>query len=476
MSSFSGRPIGGGRRHSNSRSTPHDHTTEVREISTNNLHGPALPDDTTVHLVLDLALKIGEVQMASGAGAADVTATILSVTESYGLPHTEVDVIYTSISVSCHRGTDAPPITAVRVVRQRSLDYTRLAAVEHLVRHLGPIEDAQAQLEDITNAKHPYPRWVATAAWAGMAAAVAFLVGGGWELAITAAIVTGVIDRVGRILNRRALPFFFQQLVGGALATGAALTVFATGLLPNVRPSLLVAVGIVVLLSGLALVSTVQDAISGYNVTAAGRTVETVLLSAGLIAGVAIAIRTAVHFGLEIRLTDPLPPLISAVPMQFAAGAATSAFFALACYAQPRALVAAAISGAIGTAAYGLVTSFGLDALLGSAVAAAITGFGGATMTRRLRIPTLVVVQAGVVPLLPGWTTYRGLFQLTAEGDPAGLSTLVFASGIALALAGGVVFGEYLAQPVRTGLGRLERKFAGPRMSGPLKPTERRLE
>jgi uncharacterized membrane protein YjjP (DUF1212 family) len=447
----------------------------VREISTNNLHGPALPDDTTVHLVLDLALKIGEVQMSSGAGAADVTATILSVTESYGLPHTEVDVIYTSISVSCHRGTEAPPITAVRVVRQRSLDYTRLAAVEHLVRNLGPIEHAHAELEDITNAKHPYPRWVATAAWGGMAAAVAFLVGGGPVLAISAAAITAVVDRVGRILNRRALPFFFQQLVGGALGTGAALAIFATGWLP-VRPSLLVAVGIVVLLSGLALVSTVQDAISGYNVTAAGRTVETVLLSAGLIAGVALAIRTAVHFGLDIRLSDPLPALISAVPMQFAAGAATSAFFALACYARPRALVAAAISGAIGTAAYGLVTSAGLDALLGSAVAAAITGFGGATMTRRLRIPTLVVVQAGVVPLLPGWTTYRGLFQLTAEGDPAGLSTLVFASGIALALAGGVVLGEYLAQPVRTGLGRLERKFAGPRMSGPLKPTKRRLE
>jgi uncharacterized membrane protein YjjP (DUF1212 family) len=413
--------------------------------------------------------------MSSGAGAADVTATILSVTESYGLPHTEVDVIYTSISVSCHRGTEAMPITSIRVVRQRGLDYTRLADVEHLVRNLGPIEEAHARLEDITNAKHPYPRWVATAAWGGMAAAVAFLVGGGLVLALTAAAITAVVDRVGRLLNRRALPFFFQQLVGGALGTGAALAIYSTGLLP-VRPSLLVAVGIVVLLSGLALVSTVQDAISGYNVTAAGRTVETVLLSAGLIAGVALAIRAAVHFGLDIRLSDPLPALISAVPMQFAAGAATSAFFALACYARPRALVAAAVSGAIGTAAYGLVTSAGLDALLGSAVAAAITGFGGATLTRRLRIPTLVVVQAGVVPLLPGWTTYRGLFQLTAEGDPAGLSTLVFASGIALALAGGVVFGEYLAQPVRTGLGRLERKFAGPRMSGPLKPTKRRLE
>ncbi|GLZ32853.1 hypothetical protein Lesp02_50410 [Lentzea sp. NBRC 105346] len=444
------------------------------------MHGPALPDDPTVHLVLDLALRIGEVQMSSGAGAADVTATILAVTTAYGLPHTEVDVIYTSISVSCHRGTDRPPVTALRVVRQRSLDYTRLADVEQLVRNITSneisAEDAFKELDRVTTAPHPYPRWVATAAYAGMAAAVAFLVGGGYAVAITAGVVTALIDRVGRLLNRRALPFFFQQLIGGALATGAALAVHATHLLPAIRPSLLVAVGIVVLLSGLALVSTVQDAISGYNVTAAGRTVETVLLSAGLIAGVALALRTAVHFGLEITLTDPLPPLISAVPMQIAAGAATSACFALACYAKPRAVLVAGIAGAVGTGAYGLVTSLGLDALLGSAVAATVVGFGGATMSRRLRIPTLVVAFSGMVPLLPGWTTYRGLFQLTAENDPAGLSTLVFASGIALALAGGVVLGEYLAQPVRTGLGRLERKFAGPRMSGPLRPTRRRLE
>jgi hypothetical protein len=39
-----------------------------------------------------------------------------------------------------------------------------------------------------------------------------------------------------------------------------------------------------------------------------------------------------------------------------------------------------------------------------------------------------------------------------------------------------VVLGEWLAQPVRTGLGRLERRFAGPRMAGPLEPTERSLE
>ncbi|RKT52222.1 uncharacterized membrane protein YjjP (DUF1212 family) [Saccharothrix australiensis] len=444
------------------------------------VEGPSLPDDSTVHLVLDLALRVGEVQLASGASAADVTATVIAVADAYGLPRTEVDVIYTSITVSCHRGTEAAPITSLRVVRSRGSDYTRLAAVEDLIRRITAnrikAEDAYAELDRISKQPHPYPRWVATLAWAGMAAAVAFLVGGGAVLAVLAALVTAMIDRVGRILNRRALPFFFQQVVGGALASATALALHATHLLPNVRPSLLIATGIVVLLSGLSLVGTVQDAITGYNVTAAGRTVEIALLTAGLITGIALTLRAGVQFGVRTSAADPLPPLISDVPMQFAAGAATSAFFALAAYAQPRALLIAAAAGAVGTASYGLLALTGTNAIACAAVAATVVGFGGAVVSRRLRTPPLVVAVAGMVPLLPGWTTYRGLYQLTIDGDAAGLSTLVLAAGTALALASGVVLGEFLGRPVRSGLSRLERKLAGPRLSGPLRPARRRLE
>ncbi|MEO6087063.1 MAG: threonine/serine exporter family protein [Umezawaea sp.] len=426
------------------------------------LFGPEPLDESTVHLVLDLALRVGEAQLASGIGAADVTATIIDVTGAYGLPHTEVDVTFTAITVCCHRGTEAAPITTLRVVRSRSLDFTRLAELEHLIGRMkaGTVtaRDAYAELDRITTAPHPYPRWVATTAWAGMAGAVAVLVGGGLLLALLAAVVTAVIDRVGRVLNRRNLPFFFQQVVGGGLATAVALGMYATNLLA-VRPSLLVAVGIVVLLSGLSLVSAVQDAISGYNVTAAGRTVEIVLLTAGLISGVALALRAGVQFGVRTTIAEPLPTLITDVPVQLAAGAATSFCFAMASYAQPRALLVAAVAGAVGTTSFGLLAVTGTNAITSSAVAATLVGFGGAVLSRRLRIPTLVVSVAGITPLLPGWTVYRGLYQLTAEGDSDGLSTLVLATGIALALAGGVVLGEHLARPVRSGLSRLERRF-----------------
>jgi uncharacterized membrane protein YjjB (DUF3815 family) len=84
---------------------------------------------------------------------------------------------------------------------------------------------------------------------------------------------------------------------------------------------------------------------------------------------------------------------------------------------------------------------------------------------------------SGIVPLLPGLATYRSMFLLVVDNKPGdGLTSLIFALSSSLALGAGVVLGEYLAQPLRTGLGRLERRFAGPRLSGPLRPARRRLE
>ncbi|MFI9384119.1 threonine/serine exporter ThrE family protein [Kutzneria sp. NPDC052558] len=425
--------------------------------------GPELPSDATVNLVLDLALRIGEVQLASGAAAADVASTLMRVTAAYGLPRCEVDVTFISIYVCCHRGTAASPVMSMKVVRSRGLDYTRLSALESLVRRViagsVPAERASVELDEISAAKHPYPRWLATAAWAAMAASVALLLGGGPMMALVAALVTAVVDRVGRLLNRRNLPFFFQQVVGGALGAGGALVATATGLVPPSQLSLVVAAGIVVLLSGLSVVSSVQDAINGYTVTASGRTMETLLMSVGLITGVAFALRIGVRLGVGSTLAPVSPLSFGTVPIQIVTGAAAAVFFALASYGQPRALLVAGLSSALGVGAYSTLQAAGADVLTGSALAAVLIGFCGQLLSRRLRVPPLVVAISGLTPLLPGLTTYRGLYQLTVQGDVSGLSTLVLAMGIGLALAAGVVLGEFLAQPVRSRLGRLERRF-----------------
>lgn len=459
--------------------------------SRNVVFGPSLPDESTVHLVLDLGLRIGEVQMASGAGASDVTATIIGVVSAYGLPHCEVDVIYTSITVSCYRGTEQPPITSLRVVRNRSIDYTRLADVEKLLRRItaGEISasDAYAELDRITTASHPFPRWVATLAWAGMAASLAVLLGGGEDpfLPLVAAGTTALVDRIGRLLNRRALPFFFQQAVGGVIATSLALGAFAVGVLHN--PPLAIAASIIVLLSGMTVVGSMQDAITGYNVTAAGRMAELAMMTAGLIAGVVLALYVGLRIGGDnvagldaqsLGRAQVGTPVLQ-LSVQVLAGASTSACFALASYAPPRPLLIAGIAGGVAAGVHATLIVEGgveLNPVLAGAVATTVVGFAGGIVARRLEIPVLVVAVSAVSPLLPGLATYRGLFELSVLRSPAGVTTLMLAVATGLALGAGVVLGEYLAQPVRSRLGRLERRISGPRLSGPLRPSRRRLD
>ncbi|MBJ8346154.1 threonine/serine exporter family protein [Antrihabitans sp. YC2-6] len=418
--------------------------------------------------------------MSSGAGASDVTATIIAMTSALGLPHCEVDVIFTSITVTCHRGTTMAPVTALRVVRSRSLDYTRLTATEILVHRIvtGSIsaEAAQTELEAITSAPHPYPRWVATIAWGGLAAFITVILGGGFGIAAVAFVISAVVDRLGRFLNRFALPFFFQQVVGGLVATLSAMAIVSSNLLDTDKPTVVVAAAVTVLLSGLSTVSAVQDAITGYNVTAAGRTMETALMTAGLIAGVVLALKIAVLLGFE---RTPLPEIVDSTPQRLpfvvigSAGAA--ACFALASYSTVRAMAVAGVAGGLGGGVYGALLLTHLGAVSSSAVAAMLVGLGGGVLARRLKVTPLVVAVSGITPLLPGLSTYRGLYELGVERSSSP-TTLMTAIGIGLALAAGVVLGEYLAQPLRTRLGRLERKLAGPRMAGPLEPTDRRLD
>jgi uncharacterized membrane protein YjjB (DUF3815 family) len=150
--------------------------------------------------------------------------------------------------------------------------------------------------------------------------------------------------------------------------------------------------------------------------------------------------------------------------------------FAFASYATPRAVLVAGAAGGAGAAGYSALVLAGVGQLTASAVAATVIGFSGGVISRRLGIPPLVIAVSGMVPLLPGLTIYRALFELAVDRSYTGLSTLMVATSVALALAAGVVLGEYLAQPVRSGLGRLERRLSGPRLAGPLRPTRRRLE
>lgn len=415
-----------------------------------------LADESRVTAVLDLAVRIGEVNLAAGMGASDTATIIQLVAASYGLPDIQADVTYNSITATLDRGATTSPVSAIRVISSPTVDFNRLAQADKLVRRIRtrsvtPAE-ARAELDCIAVAEHPHREWVATLGWAVMAAAAALLLGANVFVAGMSFLTTIVIHLTRTRLDEVGLPKFFQQMTGGALATIPALVLynFEDQIGISVPTTTMVAAGVIVLLAGLSLVGAVQDAITRYPVTAAGRTVELVMMTGGIVGGVAAALRLAELIGLRMPiLAQAAPPDLTSLPVKVIAGAILSAAFAVACFAHRSSLGSAAAAGAIGIATQSLLMIYGLGPVAASAIAATLVGFIGGLLARRALTPPLIIALAGVTPMLPGLAIYRGLFALMTEQHILGISSTISAIGTATALAAGVTLGEWMARVAR---------------------------
>ena len=251
-------------------------------------------------------------------------------------------------------------------------------------------------------------------------------------------------------------------MAGGLFATLLAAGIAATGL--DVEPSLVVTASIVMLLAGIGFVGATQDALSGFPLTAGARSLEAMLATAGIIAGVSGGFDVAGALGLDLGRLDP-GVYDAASPGMLTLGAAVaSAAFAFSSYAPGRALLPVALVGALASLTYNLTVGTVAPAW-STAVAAVTIGVISYSVSGRIRVPPLVVVMCGVVPLLPGLAIYRGLAEL-ALGQGGGTLSLVGAAATAIGLASGAILGQYVAQPLKREARRLETRLAGPRLVG----------
>lgn len=420
--------------------------------------------------VLDAALRIGSLLLSCNSGTADAAATMSAITASYGLRHTQLDVTASTIILSVPRGVEGAPLTAMWHVQGRTLDYTRLHAVLEFAQHVADtrpgLDGVHARIDELESAPHPYRSWVATVALGVMAASFSVLLGAGAVVAVLAAVTTSAIDRVGRLLAGRGVPLLFRQAAAGLIATGVTLSLDAAGRMPDgADPSLVVAANIVALLSGMAIVTSVQDAITGYHLTAVGRIMEILLSMVGIFVGIGAALRIGAAFHVDATVSPESVAGWLGVPVMVAAGAVGAAAAAVSSYAPARAAAAAGAAGSLGALIYFGMMHLHAGNVAGSFVAAAAIGLAGGVVADRFGVPPLVIVMSGIVPLVPGVTTFRGFVTLVDGQSAEGVGMLVVAAGTAVALAAGVVFGPLLAPATRREVRRIRALGAqlGPR-------------
>ena len=151
-----------------------------------------------------------------------------------------------------------------------------------------------------------------------------------------------------------------------------------------------------------------------------------------------------------------------------ALGAAiTAGAFAFAAYAPLRSLLPIAVIAGVAEVVFYTTFDRGLGVAWASAMASVLIGLVSYAVAAQVRVPPLVIVVSSIVPLLPGLSIYRGLYLLSEGGN--GLLSMINAAAIAIALAAGVIFGEYIAQPLKREARRLEGRLSGPRLVGPLR-------
>jgi uncharacterized membrane protein YjjP (DUF1212 family) len=422
-----------------------------------------------VYESLDLALRIGEVLLSSGAGAADVSATMLAVTHACGVRHVSADVTFVDLTLRHQPSRNEPAALQMRRVTRRSVDYADLVDVDHTVHDLvaGDItrEAARDQVARIVSTGHVRRRWAVTVGWGVMGTGIALTVGGDALVCLLAFLAACAIDGTQRLLPLHRIPAFYQQAAGGFVATLIAVTAAATRL--DVNPSRVVTVGIVMLLAGVGLMGATQDALTGFPVTASARLIDAVLNTTGIIAGVSAGLTAGNLLGVGLVSLKPGAVGLAEAGVTVLGAALAASGFAFASYAPLRALVAVAMVAALGQGVLLAVDRSGVGRTWASAAAAVTIGAVCYLVAGRFRVPALVVVVPAIVPLLPGLDIYRGL-ALLAEGKD-GVLQLTAAFATALALAAGVILGQYVAQPLKREAHRWETRLAGPHMIGPFR-------
>ena len=417
--------------------------------------------------ILDLALRIGEILLSSGAGAADVTATMLGITHHLGLRNADVDVTFTLLRMSYQHDPDELPVLLTRNITQRDIDYDDLTRTHELVRDI--LEDrvdateARARVARINSTGHWLPRWAVVLGSGVVGGGIALVLGGGVIVTAVATIAGMGIDMLLRRLNRQRWPMFYQQIAGGMLATLLALGTAALHL--DVDNSLVITASIVLLLSGIGFMGAIQDALSGFYITAGARIIEALLATAGLIAGVSAGLALAPVFGVSLGAVRPGESGLAEVPLVLVGAIVAASAFAFTCYAPLRALPAVAMTTLLGHLVFLAVRNPSEQMPWAAACAAITIGLVSYTIAGRVGVPPFVVVVPSLVPMLPGLFIYRGLSYMS-EGDAQGILQLSAAAAVTIALAAGVILGEYVAQPLKRNARRLEGRLAGPRMVG----------
>lgn len=422
---------------------------------------------------IDIALRLGELMLGSGATASRVEASIVAVAAAAGLRRLDIDITLQSLHMQCVL-SGGKTITRLRVVQGSRHDFARLDAIHQLVDDIvsrgWDAASARKQVREIQTQRRTYSNPVVLISTGVLVGAVTLMLGAGLVAVLVAAMSGMALHKLTRFLGEHGYPAFFQMAFGAFVATLIAWLAYALGVNTPLPVSgadfaYMVAGGIVILLPGRATAAAVEDVISGYQVTGAGRMLAVFLNTSGLTVGVGGALTAT------LALTDALggsfvSPEVLDLRSFAAPGLAT--FFgafalgvsaAVTAQSRRRLVLPIGLLCVTGVAVSRLMTEvLGLGVTIASGAAAVAIGVFGRLLASQFHATAMTFIVPASFGLLPGLAIFRGLYEMvSADGSAgaigeltvqSGLTTLLGAFATLLAIATGTMLGELLMGPV----------------------------
>lgn len=392
----------------------------------------------------------------------------LDVTEQYCKRKVQVDISSTVLMFSQDRGDDREPLTLIHTSRPRYQNSMLMQSIQELVREIDqgnmPLDQAEKKLDYILNHPKTYPIWLTTIGSATISAGVGALLTGSLTIIALSFLIGGLVTLLVNLMALKHIPAFFSQVIAASIITVSAAAVTRASnhgwfdFLVDVNPNLIVIGGIVMLVAGLAIVGAVQDAIDEFYVTANARILRVIMMTAGIVTGVMIGLYLAGQLGISMRLNTQTP-IYNAISWQLLGAILIAAGYALSIQSRFKGILMAGAMGALSWYVFAELNQE-ISSVAASGIAAAMSGAAATLLSRWLRTPSVTLITAGIIPLVPGLSLFNGLMQVVQDSSTGasldtGMLMLLNAFLIALAIAAGASFGHLVARPLRHTLVRV---------------------
>ncbi|HZH44633.1 MAG TPA: threonine/serine exporter family protein [Lysobacter sp.] len=409
---------------------------------------PLPPYAARVDFVVDLASRLH----AYGTTAQRLEGAIVSVASKLGL-HCEPWSNPTGLILTFREHGQRPGVQDItRVIRLSpgENDLYRLSEADRIADavldgSLG-LQDGHAALRALDVPPSRRARLLQVFAYGLAAAAVAGLLRLPWTDIGVAAFNGLLIGLLVQAAEQRPRMKEALEAVAAMLAAGVALLVAA--LLTPLNQNTVIIASLIVLLPGLALTNAVNELTSQHLVSGTARFAGAATTVLKLAVGTVVALYCADLFGLEpqVRALRPQPDWV-----EWAALALGAFAFALLFRAHRRDVPIVMLAAASGY----LLSRLGgelWNQQAGIFLAALVVTAAGNAFARWGQRPGAIVRLPGIIMLVPGSISLRGLLTLLQQQDmAAGQDSLLAVLNILAALIAGLLFGNLLL-PARRNL------------------------